>query len=365
MIKHILFFVFGFLFTMSIWAQTEHVVFYEVIAQDSVKLFYNDRYTFVEKECADYMRYIRINAEGNFTGAFKDVDKTGNVMAQGTYINGVKHGRFFFYYPDGSVKSRGMYRNNKPAGHWSYYNEDGTPDCLWQFKEDQPLLISKYDDTGNLIVDKGNGTYNGKGFRDFMLDDNYKIKGEIVNGKREGTWVSTAMGLPYAEEDFENGEFVLGRFVVGDRIDAYSKGPDIHIFKPDYLMLLERFTSKACFKPKKESPSDDVEVTFNYNDLRTELQSALNGLVRKPPGMDAGDEVISIKFLVDDLGKPNGFELLSPNGRPYFRALRGVLRNITYPPRDPVLYFHMKLSFDTGGMYNMRYRVSRNVASGY
>ena len=46
--------------------------YYEVIKDDSIMLFFNDKDKFVEKECAFGIRFTRVDADANFNGLFTD-----------------------------------------------------------------------------------------------------------------------------------------------------------------------------------------------------------------------------------------------------------------------------------------------------
>ena len=39
--------------------------------------------------------------------------------------NGLKHGRYYEYYPNGEIKIRGRYRKDKQVGLWKAYDEKG------------------------------------------------------------------------------------------------------------------------------------------------------------------------------------------------------------------------------------------------
>lgn len=49
----------------------------------------------------------------------------GNIRFQVDLKDGLKHGRYQAFYPDGTRKIRGRFRNDEQVGTWRYYNKEG------------------------------------------------------------------------------------------------------------------------------------------------------------------------------------------------------------------------------------------------
>ena len=49
----------------------------------------------------------------------------GNIWFEVDIKDGLKHGRYEEFYPDGTRKIRGRFRNDEQAGTWRYYNKEG------------------------------------------------------------------------------------------------------------------------------------------------------------------------------------------------------------------------------------------------
>ncbi|MHA7831570.1 MAG: DUF3352 domain-containing protein [Flagellimonas sp.] len=49
----------------------------------------------------------------------------GNIRFQVDLKDGLKHGRYEAFYPDGTRKIRGRFRNDEQVGTWRYYNKEG------------------------------------------------------------------------------------------------------------------------------------------------------------------------------------------------------------------------------------------------
>lgn len=121
-----------------------------------VKTFYNDGKIKEEKEYKD----------GKETGLVKKYDfRTGNLISEtnrttnnvlegeqtlsftsnlhgrytehGTYVKGVKDGRFIETYENGKKKSEGVYVNGKKDGKWMTYFRDGKPESEITYKNDE------------------------------------------------------------------------------------------------------------------------------------------------------------------------------------------------------------------------------------
>ncbi len=59
-------------------------------------------------------------------GVWIDYDPEGNKVCQGTYFNNRVEGPVTFYYEDGSIKSTGQYKHwKRPVGTWIYYDRQG------------------------------------------------------------------------------------------------------------------------------------------------------------------------------------------------------------------------------------------------
>jgi len=70
---------------------------------------------------------------------------------------------------------------------------------------------------------------------------------------------------------------------------------------------------------------------------------------------------MTIKFSIDQEGKPNNFNMVSPWGRNFYRSLRGVLQSRTYPPSAETLFFHLKIGFTGGSRFSFSYKFGRDI----
>ncbi len=133
-----------------------------------------------------------IRLEGYFkndkkNGYFKDFDKNGNLIIVSKYIDGVIQEDVAElvelevrtnYYPNGRVKTVASYKNNIPEGIRREYNEDGTIKIAYVFKEG---------------VIMGEGIINERGRKEGAWEEYYsdkilKAEGNYGDGKRIGEW---------------------------------------------------------------------------------------------------------------------------------------------------------------------------------
>ncbi|MEP2991681.1 MAG: hypothetical protein ABJM06_10145 [Gilvibacter sp.] len=342
----------------------------DLVAKDSVHLYFNKSFFLVPKLCSDYTRIVRLDSIGNFHGKFRDVDVAQTVIATGSYLNGAKHGLFVYYYPDGQIKTRGIYRLERPIGRWEYYYPDGSLESVWERTSEIPKLITFNDSDGNTQIDQGNGTYDGYGYKGLAGESVfYPIKGKIVNGLREGIWVArTDRNKPYFTETYENGVFKSGYFeLVPNNISTYADRQELYIFKLDYSGFLDMLRKQDCFNSKTRSAtSTEKQVKskappIDYRALQSELRDAIKRVVNESEDNEIynlGEYFLTIKFKTDELGQPTAFERVSAWGRPYYRPVRRVLSSRTYPYINKEMYFHFKIQFSGGSLFSFQSRFS-------
>ena len=231
------------------FAQSSAPLFYEIVKDDSVVMFFNKRYHFIEKACADFSRRIRVDNGGDFNGYFED-RSTGNVLlTKGNYIHGKKNGRFETYYPTGKLKFKGDYVNDIPLGKWEYFYENGSPERTLQISGSDTLLVSFVDRKGDLKVMDGNGDFDGSIAERGTATNVIIAMGKIENGKPHGKWTSTfGKDGAYCKELFDHGKLIKGSFPNGSPSEnaRYGQSRLNRLFLNSYLMSLESFAIETC-----------------------------------------------------------------------------------------------------------------------
>lgn len=65
------------------------------------------------------------NENGLRHGVWSAFYPDGTKWSESHYINGAKEGHSVTFYPNGNIRYIGEYKNDKQTGEWSFYNEEG------------------------------------------------------------------------------------------------------------------------------------------------------------------------------------------------------------------------------------------------
>lgn len=350
------------------FGQDNSTIFYEVIKDDSVMMFFNERNRFIEKKCSDFIRYTKVDNEGNFNGYYEDLSNENILMSKGYYVHGKKHGYFELYYPNGKIRSRGNYINNVPRGQWEYFYENELPERTIIITETDTLLLRFVDKKGALKVIEGNGEFNGFVAGNSIASNSIIAKGKIENGKPNGKWSSVLFNNTiYCKEEFNNGKLVRGFFpnaMLGVDKDYIHKSFLNTFFLASYLNSLENFRLEKCadsamYSSKKYS--FDIQ-RFN-SDLRVKIDKVIEDDFRsgKTNDYSIGDNYLTIQFSVNKEGKAENFTILTGWGQPFFNSISSSIRTqTTFPSSTKTMFFHLKLHFSGGFTYQYNFQFSKN-----
>jgi antitoxin component YwqK of YwqJK toxin-antitoxin module len=66
-------------------------------------------------------------------------------------VDGIQHGEFQKYYPNGILKEKGQFENGKPCGDWVAYYPSGILMQKSHFINNEAKYIKKYDTLGNIV----------------------------------------------------------------------------------------------------------------------------------------------------------------------------------------------------------------------
>jgi hypothetical protein len=352
--------------------QDSSPLFHEIIAGDSVMMFFNKEYKFIEKKCADFVRYTRIDSDGNFTGYFKDLSHDGELLTFGSYDHGKKHGYFETHHPNGKVRSKGNYINNRPAGIWEYFYETGLPERTINITKADTLLVRFVDKDGNIKVDGGKGNF--EGFVDGGTGRESLIiaRGEIDEGLPNGKWHSTIGNnrTTYCKEEFYYGELIRGVFPnAGASVKSYTKKSFLRtFFLSTYLGSLEEYPIAKCAKDENPANNNNLSPnkSFNFQNfyslLRQKINSTLEHEINSGNSLDyANDNALTIKFSVDDKGKVHDFTLLTGWGRQFYPTIiSSIEHQAFFRPNIEAMYFHLVFHAMGGGYYNYNIQLSNS-----
>lgn len=348
-------------------AQREEVKFYEVITQDSIRMFFDNNDRFLPRECALNTRYIRINSEGNFEGYFQDWSNTDSLRGKGFYQNGIKNGYFEVYHPNGNLFSRGRYSANNPIGEWEFFFPNGKPDRALKIKDNEVLLIHSFDQNGTPQVVNGVGYFEGYVAGTFNSHNQVKAKGKILNGKPEEEWVSYfPQDRVYAKEKYKDGKFIRGSFpeaLTGKK--NYADKPFLNTFllNTHINYLEEVYVTKCPDTVSRPIVKYNFDVKNFNRILRIRIKEVMSNAEFSEPGFDLspGDHYMTLQFDINSKNTPENVLLVSSWGQKFYESIRGIITSeVNFPSFSETMYFHLRFSIIPGGTsYTYSYHFSR------
>ncbi|MFT5182885.1 MAG: antitoxin component YwqK of YwqJK toxin-antitoxin module [Flavobacteriales bacterium] len=123
-----------------------------------------------------------VDPAGDKQGNWKLLYPTGELRAQGQYINGLKSGEWKYFYASSKIEQIGNYKEGNPHGDWKWYYETGAVLRQERFRKGkEDGLMVEYSEDGNELV-----------------------KGEFIDGLRTGPWLYTV------NDHTEEGEYLDG-----------------------------------------------------------------------------------------------------------------------------------------------------------
>lgn len=351
----------------------KNIVYYELIEGDSVALYFNKDFMFTEKDCHDYVRRIRVTDNGDFNGYFEDRGVDNKLLGKGTYQNGLKHGYFEIFYPHGIIFSRGYYENNKPVGNWEYYYPNGLLERIITATDSAILMMRFVAKDGTVKVENGTGTFYGPvhgipDIEDLQMFTAFSrsmiATGDIRNGLPTGRWIIPDRNKQaYYMERYENGQLIKTTHVSKRKMRLRGTVPRLNaFFLGNYLGSIEMFERESCSESQQyffnRYPNDFR--AFSY-DLREKMNYVIDSDLRSGRRVyyQPGENYMSLKFSVDEKGKPYDITLVSDWGVNFLKVARNSLNKTVFSTNSKTMYFHLKLSYAGGYRYKYNFRFSK------
>lgn len=295
---------------------------YEVIRQlgtDKLVFYYNDNWQLVKPICGTIFRISKLDTVLlTFTGKFEDYYSSDTTVAtEGNYTNGKKEGRFAIYFPNGQLAQSGNYINDKKSGIWEYFYENGTRRQILDFQDDEILVKEFWNEEGKKLVDLGNGEW----FSYASSERFMKTSGEVLNGRRNGTWKNTipSQNLTTNTEKYKDGKLISGKmFSVVGGTETYKDTQYCSIDKTPMFIAAEQFQMNRCFKYLKnnwEFATYPGGMDRFYSQIREKIVLSGSVLMRG---------VIKVQMTINKEGKMTNFQPVSNLGYEFdlIRALQ-------------------------------------------
>lgn len=184
-------------------------------------IYYNQRWQICEAPIASYYRVgalVMTDSGWCYSGAVKDYTVQHRLLMKGAYAeNGLKHGNFVFYFPDGNMQAKGQYNHGQLFGVWKWFHLNGKPkaEIYYPNAEQQFAFTSYNNEDSTVLLKAGTGKFNWNTdpFKD-SSQPTFNVTGHFKNGYRSGTWhFSSQYKNPKDQASFkeyydENGKFL-------------------------------------------------------------------------------------------------------------------------------------------------------------
>jgi len=181
---------------------------------DTITLYLDNVGSITAKSRAQFYRKSQIDHKNFiYKGIVEDYYLNNQKAYQSVFQNGNLNGKTKCYYQNGQLKYQGFYKNFMKDSLWNFYYPNGNIEKNVSFKSDIPFVRDYYTDKGKCIISDGNGKYTGEIISGYKQTIEYKISGNIINGKMEGKWnwrnIKSGNSTS-AVEYFEGGVFKKG-----------------------------------------------------------------------------------------------------------------------------------------------------------
>jgi uncharacterized protein len=125
---------------------------------------------------------------GQYQGYWKEFYPTGELRAEGSYINSKRSGVWKYYQREGKLEQTGTYKNGKPNGPWKWFYESGNLLREENYVNGQEDGYStEYADSGSTIA-KGDYVMGYKQGPWIEYSGDVKMEGEYNDGEQNGIW---------------------------------------------------------------------------------------------------------------------------------------------------------------------------------
>ncbi|MDB5278749.1 MAG: Antitoxin component YwqK of the YwqJK toxin-antitoxin module [Ferruginibacter sp.] len=250
------------------------------LSDDTVMLYYNERWQLVKPACALMFRVSKIDTMlMTFTGQFVDYFMDSSIAVEGSYAKGKKEGLFKLYFDNGQLAQTGNYSNDKKSGLWQYYYESGAKQQVFNFTNNEILIEEFWTEDGKKMVDSGKGDWFGYAAADKFR----KISGKVVNGKKDGTWTNTIASQKFITniENYREGILTSGKMISKfNRDEAYKDTSYCNIEQIPGFLNAEQFQINRCFNNVTKRNYEQAQYPGGIERFYKELRQKYDYITR-------------------------------------------------------------------------------------
>ncbi|CAN5532254.1 hypothetical protein BH11BAC5_BH11BAC5_38270 [soil metagenome] len=280
------------------------------LSDDTVVLYYNERWQMVKPACALMFRVSKIDTLlMTFTGKFVDYFMDSSIAVEGSYAKGKKEGLFKLYFDNGQLAQTGNYINDKKSGLWQYYYESGVKKQVINFVNNETLIEKFWNEDGKVMVDSGKGDWYGYAAADKFR----KISGKVINGKKDGTWTNSIASEKFITniEKYKEGILISGKMISKFKGgESYKDTSYCDIEQIPEFLNAEQFQINRCFNNVTRRNYEYAQypggIERFYKELRQKYDYITRSGLNLPTPLVQG--VVTILITIDEKGQMTDFK---------------------------------------------------------
>jgi len=276
---------------------------------DTVIFYFSQSWQLVKPVCASIFRTSLVDTMLlTFSGDFTDYYTLDSTIAlEGNYTNGKKEGKFNFYFPNGQLKESGDYKNDFKIGIWEYFYENGERHQVLEFANNDVLIKEFWNEEGKKLVENGNGEW----FTYTDSDKFVRIEGEVLNGRKNGTWKKfiPSRKVNMNIEKFKDGKLTSGKFFSTFKgTESYKDTSYCSVEEIPSYVKAESLQLSPCIRP--------LNGDYEYAVYPGGMQRFYDQISRniKISGTVNHITIIKVRMTIDSEGKMMNFVPISNTG---------------------------------------------------
>lgn len=197
-----------------------------IFGQEAYKTYYNKNWEVTSESNSVVCRTSGFNHSMLvFDGKIEDTYIENNQTEMiGSYKNGKKEGEFIFYFPNGNIKLNATYNDGRRVSNWKEFYSNGIIKIEAEYIDNQEILLQLNDSCGHSLF---------KHNKIIFKQNDFQVKGRILNNRRHGKWTINSNELGFANLKYKNGFLKSGVLVKhGKTIPISYEGAFPFIFEP-------------------------------------------------------------------------------------------------------------------------------------